>query len=302
MSSSSASGPTASGDLAHSTQPPRLGVGPLGIIVRAVVAVAILTAANLVAGVIPAVVVLIPGAAEVFGGSSPWGFALAAVVQLSVLGFVILVLRIWMTKVERAPLRAAGWSWRRSSGLWLALGIGVSALTVVIVYAALPAIGPVRDDELPGEEQGVVLISALLIIYYLGLAFVQQALPEELLFRGWLLWRLRDRPVLAITVTTLVFTTIHLVSQGGQQSVLEHVLYLALPLGFSLLAVGLLLWTGSLWAAVGVHGGFHVGNYIAVAAMAEADAVTSWLAIGGVQAAIGAALTVGALRRGKRLE
>lgn len=267
--------------------------------VRGIVAVAILMAANLVAGVIPAVVVLIPGAAEVFGGSSPWGFALAAVVQLSVLGFVLLVLRIWMTTVERAPLRAAGWSWRRGSALWLALGVGVAALTVVIVHAALPAIGPIRDDQLPGAEQDVVLVSALLIIYYLGLAFVQQSLPEELLFRGWLLWRLRDRPVLAITVTTFVFTAIHLVSQGGQQSVAEHVLYLALPLGFSLLAVGLLLWTGSLWAAVGVHGGFHVGNYIAVAAMPEVNAVSSWLAIGGVQAVTGVVLTVSALRRGK---
>lgn len=299
MSSSSASSSTTSPDLAQLAQPPRLGVGALGIIVRAVVAVAILMAANLLAGVIPAVVVLIPGAAGVFGGASPWGFALAAVVQLSTLGFVLLVLRLWMTTVERAPLRAAGWSWRRSSGLWLALGIGVSVLTVVIVYAALPAIGPVRDDELPGGEQDAVLISALLIIYYLGLAFVQQSLPEELLFRGWLLWRLRDRPVLAITVTTLVFTAIHLVSQGGQQSVAQHVLYLALPLGFSLLAVGLLLWTRSLWAAVGVHGGFHVGNYIAVAAMSEVDAVSSWLAVGGVQAVTGVVLTVIALRRGK---
>ncbi|MDF2563335.1 MULTISPECIES: CPBP family intramembrane glutamic endopeptidase [unclassified Microbacterium] len=299
MSSFSASSAATSRDLAQLAHPPRLGVGPLGIIVRAVVAIAILMAANLVAGVIPAVVVLIPGAAEVFGGSSPWGFALAAIVQLSVLGFVLLVLRIWMTTVERAPLRAAGWSWRRSSGLWLALGIGISALSVVIVYSALPAIGPIRDDELSGGEQDVVLVSALLIIYYLGLAFVQQSLPEELLFRGWLLWRLRDRPVWAITVTTLVFTVIHLVSQGGQQSVVEHVLYLALPLGFSLLAVGLLLWTGSLWAAVGVHGGFHVGNYIAVAAMPEVDAVSSWLAIGGVQAVIGIVLTVGALRCGR---
>lgn len=52
----------------------------------------------------------------------------------------------------------------------------------------------------------------------------------------------------------MLVTAIHPVSQGGQQLVAEHVLYLALPLGFSLLAVGLLLWTWSLWAAVGVHG------------------------------------------------
>lgn len=59
---------------------------------RAVVAVAISMAANLLAGMIPAVVVLIRGAADIFGGSFPWGFALAAAVQLSVLGFVLLVL------------------------------------------------------------------------------------------------------------------------------------------------------------------------------------------------------------------
>lgn len=74
-------------------------------------------------------------------------------------------------------------------------------------------------------------------------------------------------------------------------------LFLAQPFGFSLLAVGLLLWTGSLWAAVGVHGGFHVGNYIAVAVMPEVHAVSSWLAIGAVQAVIGVVLTVSALRR-----
>ncbi|MDF2992346.1 MAG: hypothetical protein K0S37_2860 [Microbacterium sp.] len=61
------------------------------------------------------------------------------------------------------------------------------------------------------------------------------------------------------------------------------------------------MWTGSLWAAVGVHGGFHVGNYLAAGLLHQVDAVTSWLAIGGVQAVIGLVLVVTALRRGKRI-
>lgn len=282
--------------------PPRLGTGGLGIAVRAVVAVVILMGGNLLAGAVPAVIGLIPGAGAVFGGSSPWGFALAAVIQVLVLTFVVVVLRFWMTRVERAPLRAAGWRWGRRSGLWLLLGVVVSAASVVAVTAVLPATGPLRGGEsLPGGEEPGVLLSLLLVVYYVGLAFVQQGIPEELLFRGWLLWRMRDRPIVAITVSTLVFTVIHLVSQGGQQSWADHVLYLALPFGFSLLAVGLLLWTGSLWASVGVHGGFHVGSYVAIVALAPVDAAASWVAIGATQTALGVILIIGALRRGRRL-
>ncbi|SKA96190.1 hypothetical protein SAMN06295879_2173 [Agreia bicolorata] len=281
---------------------PRLGLGPLGIAVRVAVAIGILMIANVVAGLLPLALTLIPGAVEVFGGSSPWGFAFAFVLQAFVLGVVVLAARLWMRWVERAPIRAAGWRWGRRSVVWLLLGVVVSAGSVFAIMAVLPATGAVLDDSaFIGDQKATPLLVALLIVYYLGLAFVQQGIPEELLFRGMLLWSLRERPVLAVVVTTLAFTVIHLVSSGGQQSAWEHVLYLAQPFGFALLAVGLLLWTGSLWAAVGVHGGFHVGNYLAVGFLHQVDAVTSWLAIGGVQAALGLVLVVTALRRGKRI-
>lgn len=269
---------------------------------RVVVAMGILMIANLAAGLLPLALTVIPGAVETFGGSSPWGFAFAFVLQVFVLCIVVLAVRFWMRWVERAPLRAAGWRWGRRSVVWLLLGVVVSAASAFAVVALLPSTGPVLDDSaFVGDESVTPLMVVLLIVYYLGLAFVQQGIPEELLFRGMLLWSLRERPALAVVVTTLAFTVIHLVSNGGQQSAGEHVLYLALPLGFALLAVGLLLWTGSLWAAVGVHGGFHVGNYLAVGFLPQVDSVTSWLAIGGVQAVIGLVLVVTALRRGKRI-
>jgi len=280
---------------------PRLRLGPLGITVRVVVAIGILIVANLVPALLSGLVILVPGAAAIFGGSSPWGFALAFVLQVLVLGTVVLGAWAWMRGVERAPLRAAGWRVDRLSAAWLLLGVAVSAASVFAVTALLPATGPARDEGAFTGEQTAPLMIALLIAYYLGLAFVQQGIPEELLFRGMLLWRLRERPILAISVTTLAFTAIHLVSNGGQQSAGERVIYLALPFGFALLAVGLLLWTGSLWAAVGVHGGFHVGTYLALGFLPEVGSVASWVAIGSVQSAIGLALIVSALRRGKRI-
>ncbi|WP_162239097.1 CPBP family intramembrane glutamic endopeptidase [Agreia sp. Leaf335] len=293
--------PAAPTSPASSPGSPRLGVGPLGIAVRVVVAIGILLSANVIAGLLPAVLLLIPGTTEIVEGSSPWVFALGFVLQAIVLCIVVLCVWLWMRWVERAPIRAAGWRWGRRSILWLLLGVAIAAGSAFAAIALLPATGPVLDDsQLPGGE-ATPLIIALLIAYYVGLAFVQQGIPEELLFRGMLLWRLRERPALAVIVTTLAFTVIHLVSSGGQQSVGEQVIYLALPFGFALLAVGLLLWTGSLWAAVGVHGGFHVGNYLAVAFLHQVEPVTSWLVIGGVQAVLGLVLVVTALRRGKRI-
>lgn len=297
--------PASSVSTASTVLPPRLGLGALGVTVRVVVAVGILLMANLVAGLLPAVVTVIPGAVEIFGGSSPWGFALAFGLQAIVLGIVVLCVRGWMRWVERRPIHVAGWRWGKRSVVWLLLGIVAAAISPFTVVALLPATGPVLDDESLFGDQAVTPVTpvtlALLIVYYLGLAFVQQGIPEELLFRGMLLWSMRDRPVRAVTVTTLAFTIIHLVSNGGQQSAWEHVIYLAQPFGFALLAVGLLMWTGSLWAAVGVHGGFHIGNYLAVGLLHQVDAVTSWLAIGGVQAFIGMLLIITALRRGKRI-
>jgi len=279
---------------------PRLGLGWFGIAVRIVVAIAILMLGNIAAGLAPAALALIPGAMDLLSGASPWGFAAAIAMQVLVLAIVVVAVGAWMRWVERSPLRVAGWRWNRRSPLHLMLGIVAAAGSLVAVTALLPSTAPVLDDSalLGGRSEAP---TALLVLYYLGLAFLQQAIPEELLFRGWLLWRLRNRPVLAVVVTTLAFTVIHLVSNGGQESFWEHVMYLALPFGFALLAVGLLLWTGSLWAAVGVHGGFHVGNYIAAGVLPQVDTVTSWLAIGGVQAVIGLGLVVTALRRGKRI-
>ncbi|MEV7769583.1 CPBP family intramembrane glutamic endopeptidase [Microbacterium sp. NPDC086615] len=283
------------------TSAPRLALGPLGITVRVVVAIGILIIANLVPALATGLLVLVPGASEIFGGSSPWGFGLAVVLQSLVLGTVVLGVWGWMNGVERAPLRATGWSANRLSAVWLLLGIALSAGTVVVVTALIPADDPVRSDSTFFHEQTDPVMICLLIAYALGLAFLQQGIPEELLFRGMLLWRLRGRPVLAVAVTTLAFTLIHLVSNGGQQSPWEHVLYLALPFGFALLAVGLLLWTGSLWAAVGVHGGFHVGTVIAGTLLPPVTPATSWLAIGSVQSVIGITLIVTALRKGRRI-
>ena len=274
---------------------PRLGVGPLGILVRCVAAIVMLFGANFLVGGLASLLALVPALAEVMAQETPASLTLFVLLQVGMLGAVVLLVWGWMRVVERRRMSDAGWRWTRSSTGWLMLAIIIAGGLVFAVVALLPATGPLADEaDLIGTAPVAFSLVALV-----SQAFLLQAIPEELLFRGWLLSTLRSRPWLAIAVTTLSFTVIHLASNGGQESAIERLLYLALPFGFSLLAVGLLVWTGSLWAAVGVHGGFHLGNAAAVVFLPEVDAALSWVVIGAVHATVGLVLIVTALRRGR---
>lgn len=277
---------TAAQDPPAPTPVPKLGLGPGGILVRVVVAIAFLLAGNLFIALISSVLGLIPALVE------PGVPAVIAHVLLlaCMTVFVAVAVWAWMRFVEHRRLRDAGWSWNATSIVWLLLGTAIAAGLTVAATALLPATGPMvaPTDGVPVAFNVAVVIAT---------AFLLQGIPEELLFRGWLLTTLRARPILAITVSTLSFTVIHLISQGGQQTPIDYVLYLSVPFGFSLLGIGLILWTGSLWSAVGVHGGLHVGIAIAGSWLPPVDQMLSWLVLAGLFTALGLALIVAGLRR-----
>ncbi|MFC6355754.1 CPBP family intramembrane glutamic endopeptidase [Luethyella okanaganae] len=269
---------------------PRLGLGPLGITVRIVVAIVILLGANLVVVGLSALLALVPG--NLLSEATPTSLTVFVLMQACMPAIVVLAGWAWMRLVERRGIRDAGWRWTASSAGWLLLAIIVAGGLVIAAVAMLPSTGPVAGTANHGSSAPI----AFSLIALVSQSFLLQAIPEELLFRGWLLSTLRARPILAITVTTLSFTVVHLASNGGQETLAERLLYLAPPFGFSLLAVGMLLWTGSLWSAVGVHGGLHLGNTAATVLLPEVDAALSWVVIGALHTAVGAALIISALR------
>ncbi|WP_051704149.1 CPBP family intramembrane glutamic endopeptidase [Glycomyces sp. NRRL B-16210] len=276
---------------------PRLGLGPVGIAVRAVVAVGVLFGANFLVAGLFALLMAVPGL-EGSLTENPLAATVASVLlHACVLTVTVVAVRTWMRLVERRDLRDAGWRWTRHSAGWLLLAILVAGGLVVAAIAVLPATGPVSTE----ADVNSASILAFGLIGIVSQAFLLQAIPEELLYRGWLLSTMRTRPVLAIAVTTLTFTVIHLASNGGQTSFAEQLIYLALPFGFSLLAVGMQLWTGSLWAAIGVHGGFHLGNTAAMLLLPQVDPVRSWIVIGALHSIVGTVLIVTALRRGRHV-
>ncbi|WP_085914901.1 MULTISPECIES: CPBP family intramembrane glutamic endopeptidase [Pseudonocardia] len=250
---------------------PVLSTGAVGMTIRVLIAVCLLLGANLLVGAATAVL------------PTPASEAVAVALQLTgqVLVCVLVVAAVWLwcRRMERLRLRDVGWSrpvpGRLLAGTAAGIGLFLAAAGVLAATGSLTPVdgGPVTEGATP--------VAVLLVV--LGQAFLLQAIPEELLFRGWLLTMLRDRPVVGLAVSTVAFTLIHLFSSGGQTSLLDHIAYLAIPFGFGLLAGVTVLVTGSIWAAAGVHGGFHLGTTIVLVGWeVTAHGPLAWTVLGGV--------------------
>lgn len=250
----------------------------------------------------PLLFAFVPGIEKLESPQTP--IALAVAVTLGLYALTLLVAVVGVAVVARLDggrrLRDLGWRWDRRSLPALGLGIGISAVVVAGIGVPLTGTGGLRpmDAGIAGEPVWAVLV--------IGLArgFVLQAIPEELIFRGYMMTSLRLRPVRAVLVSGLAFGALHLTSSGGQQGWGERVMYLAMPIGFGLAAGALMLSTRSLWAAIGVHGGLHLtllgfalldttGSSIALG-----NGPALWLLTGLVWTLIAAALLARLVRRG----
>ena len=169
----------------------------------------------------------------------------------------------------------------RRALLWL-VGMILAALVVDLVVASmLHALGLAGGDQ--PVPQGPPW---LMIVEPFSIAFLLQGIPEEMIWRGWLFSSLGETRFAAVS-SVLGFTALHLLSQGGQQNLIEHLTYLVLPCGFAVTALIVRLVSGSTWAAIGVHGGFHMVNYFVSGSMhLPADSVT-WVLQGLLWAAVG---------------
>lgn len=204
-------------------------------------------------------------------------FAITVSVVFQLLPAVFVVLLVWllMRFIDRRPLRESGWRWSKWSIVMLLIGIVSAALLVVVGQLVAQTAGlvpaPVIEEapDASGDAGGGIasfswyVIVLSLLQSFIVKPFLMQALPEELMFRGYLLQTWRDRPGLIIALTTVLFGSMHIMSAGGQENLAERFIYLLPAAAFGFFAAVLVVWTRSLWAAVGVHGGFHLGTIVA---------------------------------------
>ena len=142
----------------------------------------------------------------------------------------------------------------RRALLWV-VGMVVAAIAVEFAVA-----GVVHILGLAGGNGGIPDRPWWIIaVTIFSQSFLLQGIPEEIIWRGWLFSSLGETRCAAVS-SVLGFTVVHLLSQGGQQNLLEHITYLAMPCGFAVTALIVRTISGSTWAAIGVHGGFLVVN------------------------------------------
>lgn len=201
-------------------------------------------------------VVLVPGLQAWARTHPTGGFWVQTAITALPLPLSLLLAWALMRLVERRPLHEIGWRFSQASVPLFALGAVISCAIILAGNAVMPA-GLVRHEPAVTDMAGWVII-----INGLVLALATQGIPEELLFRGYLMQTLRHRPIAALACSSLVFAAIHLISNGGQQNFAERIWYLALPLGFGFAAGAMLLCFRSLWPAVGIHAGMHFGFLI----------------------------------------
>lgn len=239
------------------------------------------------------ILMIIPGYAGLLDRLDAVGVAAYAPYAGVVLAAYVLASWTLLRWVDRRPLSALGLRFGRRAVLGLIAGYGIAQAAALLAGWATQALGIARTMEVaaPDAQASSVPVIAMLVLLFLR-AFVLQGIGEEVLFRGYLLQSLRRWPVLGVVIAAVAFTIPHLASGGGQQSMLEHLLYLAMPFGFAISAGFLAIALRSVWAAVGIHGGFHLATFGVAVVGVAAEGPAVWIAIGLLHVAAGIVIAV----------
>jgi membrane protease YdiL (CAAX protease family) len=250
--------------------------------------VLITTALLLPAAMAGSVLLLIPGFTPLLDRAD--GMALGAYAMLTAVTLAAyLLLSIALIRlVDRRPPRDLGLRLNGRALLGLLAGYGIAQVLAFLGFWGVQTLGWGRDADLGNLDSGMAEVSVGVVIAMVLLrAFVLQGIGEEVLFRGYLMQSLRSRPVLAVLITAVAFTLPHLASSGGQQNPLDHLYYLAIPFGFSISAAFLAIALRSVWAAVGIHGGFHLATVVSAEFGVIADGPAAWVALGALHLVVG---------------
>ena len=262
----------------------------LPIILRVIIAAVLMFAASFSGMLLQ----LIPGYQNILAGTavgrSTTGLLLACAAMLlqyacaTVVAYV--AVRLLARYLDHQPPTMLKLRPTKTGMLWFAAMIGV-AMVIFLIAGGITILFDVAGE--PLAQHGDQWWATLIIV--LGMAFLLQGIPEEFIWRGWLLPSLGAKISMrwAVGLSVVVFGSLHLVSRGGQSNALEHVIYLAMPLGFAYAAAMARLVADSTWAAVGVHGGYHTAMVIANVLPIN-NSPTLWVLIGALWFAVGLAI------------
>ncbi|WP_214324343.1 CPBP family intramembrane glutamic endopeptidase [Nonomuraea sediminis] len=177
---------------------------------------------------------------------------------LAALGVTSLaVLLVWLV---RRYLAHRPWQGLHLTRSWSALpkallGLGAAMAAVIAANALSAALGVATWPPAP-EPSKLLALPLVIATIVLG-----QAFPEELWFRGHLFDMLSERfsPRAVLVISSVAFGSIHIFSQSSAQGLAERLIFVAQAMTLGLACGAARSRTGTLWAAIGFHTGFHIG-------------------------------------------
>lgn len=231
----------------------------------------------------------VPGINELAGRSLAFGTFWNVLNCLVTLATALVLVKLAVKYVLGGRLRDIGWVWTKDSWWLFLVGWAASALTLVATLTLVPLTGLTHHTPIPPEEwhkltAGVVVSSIIMRTFQ---ALPLQGIPEELVWRGWLMHCLIERPRLGLVVSAMVFGALHIISAGGQQNALERFIYCIQAAAFAFCAGALASRLRSLWPAIGVHGGMHLTNLVLNFTPLNASGPAIWLSESVLYVAIG---------------
>ena len=229
------------------------------IILRPILAVVILVVADL-SSTLPLLIPWVKAARRQATGHGNASIALFCVVTLICVTLTTLVAcaSVWFLcrYLDKTPFSIVDLRLTSRGLLWFFSMIAVACIIFAITMGIAHLAGV---KGIPEDSSGDTWWANMILSF--GLGFLLQAIPEEIIFRGWLIPSLGNTK-LAVALSVVTFGVIHIVSQGGQQNLVERFIYLIMPLGFAFAAAIVRLASHSVWAAIGVHGGLHISGTI----------------------------------------
>lgn len=186
---------------------------------------------------------------------------LAAAAGAHLLVFLLAIVVAWLLmrrllEGDRSGYLALGWNNGRALTATL-IGLGAAAASIGAGMLLLIARG---DAEFRLLDTSVIPDLAWTLVVMFTVSVLLQGFPEELLWRGYLQTTLMERlgHWVAVMIGAVGFGVLHVVSMGSGTTVIDKALYVLMAIGLGAACGALRLVTGSTWAAIGFHSGFHL--------------------------------------------
>ncbi|QWW19651.1 CPBP family intramembrane metalloprotease [Schaalia sp. 19OD2882] len=256
---------------------------------------------TLIAAGSPALVTFIPGIGSLTRlstsplGSGPLGVAVMSAVTCVVCAVptvtALIGLHLLMRTVDRGRRVDLGLRPDRRALAWTAAMVAVAIVILCLTAGVLTLLGlsaPVADPmtALPESARNWVRLPAAI-----SMAFLFAAIPEETIWRGWFYSSAGSTRVAAV-LSVLTFTVMHLMSSGGQHGLAQRFVYLIGTIGFATAAMAVREVSGSVWPAIGVHGGMLMAEDLLAHLLGVPRQPSTWVTVGFLWALVGVSVLV----------